>query len=80
MNSGYKKRSVEAQLVEDRLEIRIPIEPPILCLETAVILLSTLDPGLSLNLGLLSSIWWLGRSCMLGCVQKVTLSNLLRQK
>jgi hypothetical protein len=65
-DSGYKRRSAEAQLVGDSLEIRIPIEHPILCFGTPVVLLSTLNADESLNLAPLSSIWWLGRSCMLG--------------
>jgi len=42
------------------------IEPTILYFGTPVVLISTLNPDGSANLAPISSVWWLGWSCMLG--------------
>ncbi len=42
------------------------IDPAILYFGTPVVLVSSLNPDGSANLAPMSSVWWLGRSCMLG--------------
>ena len=42
------------------------IEPAILYFGTPVALISTCNEDGSSNLAPMSSLWWLGRSCMLG--------------
>ena len=55
------------------------IEPTILYFGTPVALISTLNPDSSPNLAPMSSVWWLGWSCMLGLGQMgQTSDNLIR--
>ncbi|MEO8563543.1 MAG: flavin reductase family protein [bacterium] len=42
------------------------IDPAILYFGTPVVLVSTLNPDGSANLAPMSSVWWLGKSCVLG--------------
>lgn len=57
------------------------IEPTTLYFGTPVALLSTLNPDGSPNLAPMSSIWWLGWSCMLGLGQMgQTSDNLIRTR
>lgn len=57
------------------------IEPTILYFGTPVALISTLNPDGSPNLAPMSSVWWLGWSCMLGLGQMgQTSDNLLRTR
>lgn len=57
------------------------IEPTILYFGTPVALISTLNPDGSPNLAPMSSIWWLGWSCMLGLGQMgQTSDNLIRTR
>ena len=55
------------------------IEPSILYFGTPVVLVSTLNQDGSLNVAPISSIWWLGWSCMIGldCTSQTT-ENLKR--
>jgi flavin reductase (DIM6/NTAB) family NADH-FMN oxidoreductase RutF len=57
------------------------IEPSILYFGTPVALISTLNPDGSVNLAPMSSVWWLGWSCMLGLGQMgQTSANLVRTR
>jgi len=57
------------------------IEPTILYFGTPVALISTLNPDGSANLAPMSSVWWLGWSCMLGLGQMgQTSDNLIRTR
>lgn len=57
------------------------IEPTILYFGTPVAILSTLNPDGSPNLAPMSSVWWLGWSCMLGLGQmSQTSGNLIRNR
>jgi len=57
------------------------IEPTILYFGTPVALISTLNPDGSPNLAPMSSVWWLGWSCMLGLGQMSQSSdNLIRTR
>jgi len=57
------------------------IEPTILYFGTPVALISTLNPDGSPNLAPMSSVWWLGWSCMLGLGQMgQTSDNLIRTR
>jgi flavin reductase (DIM6/NTAB) family NADH-FMN oxidoreductase RutF len=57
------------------------IEPSVLYFGTPVAILSTLNPDGSPNLAPMSSIWWLGQSCMLGLGQMgQTSDNLIRTR
>lgn len=57
------------------------IEPTILYFGTPVALISTLNEDGSTNLAPMSSVWWLGWSCMLGLGQMgQTSANLLRTR
>lgn len=57
------------------------IEPNILYFGTPVALISTLNPDGSPNLAPMSSVWWLGWSCMLGLGQMgQTSENLIRTR
>jgi len=57
------------------------IEPTILYFGTPVALISTLNQDGSANLAPMSSVWWLGWSCMLGLGQMgQTSENLLRTR
>lgn len=57
------------------------IEPSVLYFGTPVALISTLNPDGSANLAPMSSVWWLGQSCMLGLGQMgQTSDNLLRTR
>ena len=57
------------------------IEPTILYFGTPVALISTLNPDGSPNLAPMSSVWWLGWSCMLGLGQMSQSSdNLTRTR
>lgn len=57
------------------------IEPTILYFGTPVALISTLNEDGSANLAPMSSVWWLGWSCMLGLGQMgQTSENLLRTR
>ena len=57
------------------------IEPTILYFGTPVALISTLNPDGSPNLAPMSSVWWLGWSCMLGLGQMgQTSNNLIRTR
>lgn len=57
------------------------IEPTILYFGTPVVLISTLNPDGSPNLAPMSSVWWLGWSCMLGLGQMgQTSDNLIRTR
>src|SRR4051794_9314556 len=57
------------------------IEPTILYFGTPVALISTLNPDGSPNLAPMSSVWWLGWSCMLGLGQmSQTSDNLIRTR
>jgi flavin reductase (DIM6/NTAB) family NADH-FMN oxidoreductase RutF len=55
------------------------IEPTVLYFGTPVALIGTLNPDGSPNLAPMSSVWWLGWSCMLGLGQmSQTSDNLIR--
>jgi flavin reductase (DIM6/NTAB) family NADH-FMN oxidoreductase RutF len=55
------------------------IEPTILYFGTPVALITTINPDGSANIAPMSSIWWLGWSCMLGLGQmSQTAQNLIR--
>jgi len=57
------------------------IEPTILYFGTPVALISTLNPDGSANLAPMSSVWWLGWSCMLGLGSMgQTSDNLIRTR
>lgn len=57
------------------------IEPTILYFGTPVAIISTLNPDGSPNLAPMSSVWWLGWSCMLGLGQMgQTSDNLIRTR
>jgi flavin reductase (DIM6/NTAB) family NADH-FMN oxidoreductase RutF len=57
------------------------IEPTILYFGTPVALISTVNPDGSANLAPMSSVWWLGWSCMLGLGQMgQTSDNLIRTR
>jgi flavin reductase (DIM6/NTAB) family NADH-FMN oxidoreductase RutF len=57
------------------------IDPTILYFGTPVALISTLNPDGSPNLAPMSSVWWLGWSCMLGLGQMgQTSDNLIRTR
>jgi len=57
------------------------IEPTILYFGTPVALISTLNPDGSPNLAPMSSVWWLGWSCILGLGQMgQTSDNLIRTR
>jgi flavin reductase (DIM6/NTAB) family NADH-FMN oxidoreductase RutF len=57
------------------------IEPTILYFGTPVALISSLNPDGSPNLAPMSSVWWLGWSCMLGLGQMgQTSDNLIRTR
>ncbi len=57
------------------------IEPTIYYFGTPVALISTLNEDLTPNLAPMSSVWWLGRSCMLGLGQMgQTSDNLIRTR
>jgi flavin reductase (DIM6/NTAB) family NADH-FMN oxidoreductase RutF len=57
------------------------IDPTILYFGTPVALISTLNPDGSANLAPMSSVWWLGWSCMLGLGQMgQTSENLIRTR
>jgi flavin reductase (DIM6/NTAB) family NADH-FMN oxidoreductase RutF len=57
------------------------IEPTILYFGTPVALISTVNPDGSPNLAPMSSVWWLGWSCMLGLGQMgQTSDNLIRTR
>lgn len=57
------------------------IEPTILYFGTPVALISSLNPDGSPNLAPMSSVWWLGWSCMLGLGQMgQTSENLIRTR
>jgi flavin reductase (DIM6/NTAB) family NADH-FMN oxidoreductase RutF len=57
------------------------IEPTILYFGTPVALISTLNPDGTPNLAPMSSVWWLGWSCMLGLGQMgQTSDNLIRTR
>ena len=57
------------------------IDPTILYFGTPVALISTLNPDGSANLAPMSSVWWLGWSCMLGLGQMgQTSDNLIRTR
>jgi flavin reductase (DIM6/NTAB) family NADH-FMN oxidoreductase RutF len=57
------------------------IEPTILYFGTPLALISTLNPDGSANLAPMSSVWWLGWSCMLGLGQMgQTSDNLIRTR
>jgi flavin reductase (DIM6/NTAB) family NADH-FMN oxidoreductase RutF len=57
------------------------IEPSVLYFGTPVAIISTLNPDGSANLAPMSSIWWLGQSCMLGLGQMgQTSDNLIRSR
>jgi flavin reductase (DIM6/NTAB) family NADH-FMN oxidoreductase RutF len=57
------------------------IEPTILYFGTPVALISTLNPDGTANLAPMSSVWWLGWSCMLGLGQMgQTSGNLIRTR
>lgn len=57
------------------------IDPTILYFGTPVALLSTLNEDGSVNLAPMSSVWWLGWSCMLGLGQMgQTSENLIRER
>jgi flavin reductase (DIM6/NTAB) family NADH-FMN oxidoreductase RutF len=56
------------------------IDPAILYFGTPVALVSSLNPDGSPNLAPMSSVWWLGRSCLLGFgARSQTPANVLRQ-
>lgn len=60
--------------------MHVTIDPAILYFGTPVVLVSTLNPDGSPNLAPISSVWWLGRSCLLGFgARSQTPANLLRQ-
>jgi flavin reductase (DIM6/NTAB) family NADH-FMN oxidoreductase RutF len=55
------------------------IDPAILYWGTPVVLISTLNPDGTANLAPMSSVWWLGRGCMLGMTESAqTVVNLRR--
>ena len=57
------------------------IEPTILYFGTPVAVISTINPDGSPNLAPMSSVWWLGWSCMLGLGQMgQTSDNLIRTR
>jgi flavin reductase (DIM6/NTAB) family NADH-FMN oxidoreductase RutF len=57
------------------------IDPTILYFGTPVALISTLNPDHTPNLAPMSSVWWLGWSCMLGLGQMgQTSDNLIRTR
>jgi flavin reductase (DIM6/NTAB) family NADH-FMN oxidoreductase RutF len=64
-----------------RLRMHKTIEPTILYFGTPVALISTLNADGSPNLAPMSSVWWLGWSCMLGLGQmSQTSDNLIRTR
>ena len=57
------------------------IEPAILYFGTPVVLITTLNSDGTVNVAPMSSIWWLGWSCMIGLDgSSKTVENLLRTK
>lgn len=57
------------------------IEPKIMYFGTPVVLVSTMNEDNTVNIAPFSSVWWLGKSCMLGIGMKSqTAQNLLRTK
>jgi flavin reductase (DIM6/NTAB) family NADH-FMN oxidoreductase RutF len=57
------------------------VDLPILYFGTPVAIISTLNEDGSPNLAPMSSVWWLGQSCMLGLgVASKTSENLLRER
>lgn len=61
--------------------MHISIEPSILYLGTPVVLISTLNEDMTVNVAPMSSAWWLGWNCMLGLgTNSQTACNLLREK
>jgi len=57
------------------------VELPILYFGTPVAIISTLNEDRSPNLAPMSSVWWLGQSCMLGLgAASKTSENLLRER
>jgi flavin reductase (DIM6/NTAB) family NADH-FMN oxidoreductase RutF len=61
--------------------MHINVEPSILYLGTPVVLISTLNEDLTVNVAPMSSAWWLGWNCMLGLGKNSqTACNLLRKE
>src|SRR3954470_12449274 len=58
-----------------------PADLPILYFGTPVAIISTMNEDGSANLAPMSSVWWLGQSCMLGLAQASQTSlNLVRER
>ena len=61
--------------------MHIKVEPSILYLGTPVVLISTLNEDMTVNVAPMSSAWWLGWNCMLGLGKNSqTACNLQREK
>ncbi len=57
------------------------VDLPILYFGTPVAIISTLNPDGTPNLAPMSSVWWLGQSCMLGLgAASMTSENLVRER
>lgn len=67
--------------MQHQVESHLSIEPSILYFGTPVILISTLNEDGTSNIAPISSVWWLGWSCMIGVdASSKTSHNLLKQK
>ena len=81
MELKRKKRIVPSLDCSYRSGMHRTIEPTILYFGTPVALISTLNEDESPNIAPMSSVWWLGWSCMLGLgAMGKTSENLMRSR